>query len=118
MEGYNWKEKVIIALDTESDIHFETNFFVSQWDQPKWVNDVTFYKLFLDSIFILCGIEFFPYTPPMPNTIWFGGWPESTKTLIPQWNCYTFIIGFFRVTSYWYKALYRHGELVVTNHQL
>jgi hypothetical protein len=22
--GYNWKEKVIIALETESDIHFET----------------------------------------------------------------------------------------------
>jgi len=24
--GYNWKEKVIIALETENDIHFETNF--------------------------------------------------------------------------------------------
>ena len=24
--GYNWKEKVIIALETESDIHFETIF--------------------------------------------------------------------------------------------
>jgi hypothetical protein len=25
--GYNWKEKVIIALETESDTHFETIFF-------------------------------------------------------------------------------------------
>jgi hypothetical protein len=25
--GYNWKEKVIIALETESNIHFETIFF-------------------------------------------------------------------------------------------
>jgi len=27
IEGYNWKEKVIIALETESAIHFETIFF-------------------------------------------------------------------------------------------
>jgi len=26
IEGYNWKEKVIIALKIESDIHFETIF--------------------------------------------------------------------------------------------
>jgi len=25
IEWYNWKEKVIIPLKTESDIHFETN---------------------------------------------------------------------------------------------
>jgi len=28
IEEYNWKEKVIIVLETESDIHFETIFFV------------------------------------------------------------------------------------------
>jgi len=27
IEVYNWKEKVIIALETESDIHFESIFF-------------------------------------------------------------------------------------------
>jgi len=25
--GYNWKEIVNIALETENDIHFETNYF-------------------------------------------------------------------------------------------
>jgi len=27
IERYNWKEKVIIALETKSDIYFETIFF-------------------------------------------------------------------------------------------
>jgi len=27
IEGYNWKEKVIIALETENDIHFKIIFF-------------------------------------------------------------------------------------------
>jgi len=27
MEGYNWKEKIVIALETDNDIHFKTIFF-------------------------------------------------------------------------------------------
>ena len=34
IEGYNWKEKVIIALKIKSDIHFETIVF--------WLKDTHF----------------------------------------------------------------------------
>jgi len=30
IKGYNWKEKVIIALENENDIHYETFFFVAK----------------------------------------------------------------------------------------
>jgi len=30
IEGYYWNEIVIIALETEKDVHFETIFFVAK----------------------------------------------------------------------------------------
>jgi len=36
IESYNWKEKVIIALENESDINFETIFLAKTTLILKW----------------------------------------------------------------------------------
>jgi len=37
IEGYNWKEKNIIALKTKSDIHFKTILF--DWNDTYFETD-------------------------------------------------------------------------------